>query len=145
MSGHSHQPSFRMIFVKVLISLVSFAVLCEAFPSSNLDVSKIMTLPDKNSGKALTEWMKLKVGNPEEQGNYFEGDIILNLDKRNGITLPTLRWEKGIIPYKIGAGFCEFSVACLSWLKNNLIFIISQQAKKRDKRRNRPAAEKHLP
>jgi hypothetical protein len=96
-----------MIFVKASF-IILFLHTYAAYPSLKFDISKIVTDPDdKASGKALVEWAKSKVGNPEEQGNYFEGDIILNMDKRNGIRLPTKRWPKGIIPFKVRGTFSK--------------------------------------
>lgn len=74
----------------------------------DLGRSNIAVEPIKSAGHTLTEWSKGEnKGNPEEQGPYFEGDIIIS-DARNGVRLPGQRWPKGIIPYEIEGKFCEF-------------------------------------
>ncbi|KAG5672807.1 hypothetical protein PVAND_002899 [Polypedilum vanderplanki] len=92
-----------MFFFKTFLFLI--VVFYHEAETFKLDLSKIISTSDESSGKALNNWNILKSGNAEEQGNYFEGDIILNLDQRNGIRLPTQKWDKGIIPYKIEGGF----------------------------------------
>jgi hypothetical protein len=68
----------------------------------------VSTSPDKRTGKSLKEWtVAKKKGNPEEQGNYFEGDIIINMEGRNGVILATQKWPNGKIPYEIVGSFSE--------------------------------------
>ncbi|CAG9829669.1 unnamed protein product [Diabrotica balteata] len=45
---------------------------------------------------------KVNYKSPEENDDYFEGDIILPLDSlRNGRSGETYRWDQGIIPFKM--------------------------------------------
>lgn len=41
--------------------------------------------------------------NPEETGDYFEGDIVmpLVLTMRNGLNMPNRHWPNGVVPYEI--------------------------------------------
>ena len=59
------------------------------------------------AGRRVAEWLHgKKSGNPEEQGEYFEGDIIL-VDKpvlsRNGIDYTQYRWPGGVVYYEFAA------------------------------------------
>jgi hypothetical protein len=72
----------------------------------------VSTSPDKRTGKSLKEWTAAKKkGNPEEQGNYFEGDIIIDMEGRNGVVLAAQKWPNGKIPYEIVGTFSEL----VSW------------------------------
>lgn len=46
--------------------------------------------------------------NPEEMGEYAEGDILLPNVARNGIKEETSRWPDGIIPYVIDGYYSEY-------------------------------------
>lgn len=49
------------------------------------------------------EWTPASLINPEELGDYFEGDIMLPLPPqgRNGIIDEKYRWPDGRVPYNI--------------------------------------------
>jgi hypothetical protein len=60
------------------------------------------------AGRMLTEWSETEhFGNPEEQGPYFEGDIITS-NGRAAFNRPARKWDNGIIPYEISESFCKF-------------------------------------
>lgn len=68
--------------------------------------------PNQRSGKSLKAWSEAKGnGNPEEQGSYFEGDILLDLRQaglaRNGILDELSKWTNKIVPYEIKGSFSE--------------------------------------
>lgn len=45
---------------------------------------------------------ELEMGmNPEELGEFLEGDIVQSPSTRNGVLNVTLRWEGGIVPFVI--------------------------------------------
>jgi len=54
-----------------------------------------------------------KSHNPEERGNYFEGDIVLpdwnprsnGINMRNGVLDLNRRWPGGVVPYEINGTF----------------------------------------
>ncbi|XP_017047085.1 hatching enzyme 1.2 isoform X2 [Drosophila ficusphila] len=45
------------------------------------------------------------IQNPGEYGNYFEGDIVVHIEPRNGIRNTTSHWTGGNVPYVIEASF----------------------------------------
>lgn len=69
---------------------------------------KIYGKPDPRSGIDVEKWTENNnaTGNPEELGNYFEGDILFPVSSaRNGIVGQSYRWPNGIIPFEIVGGF----------------------------------------
>jgi hypothetical protein len=83
----------------VLCGISVFLLTCAAFPT---DFEK----PNERAGKSLTNWANSNAkGNPEEQGNYFEGDIIAHDFFRSGVRDKALKWPNAKIPYKLGADF----------------------------------------
>lgn len=92
--------------------------LAESLPSDGrmlagtIDLSRygpeIYNEPSKVSGRLLTEWAKAKKkGNPEEQGNYFEGDIMIPGEARNGVILAAQKWKNATVPYVIKGSFSK--------------------------------------
>lgn len=66
------------------------------------------SLPNARAGRQLNEWIGLKKkGNPEEQGGYFEGDIIVNDEARNGIISEEAMWKDATIPYVVEGSFSK--------------------------------------
>ncbi|KAB0791561.1 hypothetical protein PPYR_03361 [Photinus pyralis] len=56
----------------------------------------------EKSGINLNEWREESGVNPEETGEYFEGDILLPADySKNGLLNETYRWTGAVIPYEI--------------------------------------------
>lgn len=65
--------------------------------------------PDNNSGLKVAQWHEDMDVNPEELGNYVEGDILFpSLFGRNGLKLETARWPDGVIPFMISPYFSEY-------------------------------------
>ncbi|KAL7642088.1 UNVERIFIED_CONTAM: hypothetical protein RMT77_007962 [Armadillidium vulgare] len=56
-------------------------------------------------GFKLCKFKKGRIGNPEEWGPDFEGDIKLDASARNGLKNKNTRWKKGIVPYEFDKGF----------------------------------------
>lgn len=99
-----------MDLLKELVILLAFLIYFSYGHPLDLSRSNIAMEPSKTAGQALTDWSKGdRKGNAEEQGPYFEGDIILS-EARNGVPLAGLRWPKGIIPYEIEGKFSKLSV-----------------------------------
>lgn len=68
-----------------------------------------LTIPDNESGINVAQWTKNMNMNPEELGNYLEGDIMVTQGTaRNGAKDPNLRWPNGIIPYVIEGNFSKY-------------------------------------
>lgn len=77
--------------------------------------------PSKFVGRMLTEWSEAEhFGNPEEQGPYFEGDIILPIG-RAFFTRQARKWDDGVIPFEISGSFSKFILNCVVLLTNRII------------------------
>ncbi|XP_053617150.1 hatching enzyme 1.2-like [Plodia interpunctella] len=62
--------------------------------------------PSDKSGDNLSTWNETSLMNPEEMGEYAEGDILIpRTQTRNGIRSESMRWPEGIIPYTIEGYF----------------------------------------
>ncbi|XP_014601798.1 PREDICTED: zinc metalloproteinase nas-4-like [Polistes canadensis] len=65
-------------------------------------------LPSNVTGLKVANWHEGMSVNPEELGNYAEGDILFPLGtSRNGLKANAARWPNGIIPYMISPYFDE--------------------------------------
>ncbi|XP_072377447.1 hatching enzyme 1.2-like [Diabrotica undecimpunctata] len=49
----------------------------------------------------LDSWDESNSQNPEEFGEYYEGDIFMPHGGRNGIVGEALRWNNGVVPFEI--------------------------------------------
>lgn len=66
----------------------------------------IFGAPDAKSGEAVSKWKETSQLNPEEMGEYAEGDILHPVgNSRNGLKAVSSRWPKGVIPYEISPYF----------------------------------------
>lgn len=111
--------SFRnKIALSCLLATLCLAVVTAA-PSKERDAEidlshmgeKIFGEPDEKNGEALRFLTAENItGNPEELGNYAEGDILfVNSDLRNGVRAPSKRWPNGRVPYKLAGHFSKLS------------------------------------
>lgn len=67
----------------------------------------VLNEPSKIGGRILETWLKGgMIGNPEEQGPYFEGDLIMT-EGRNGVTSATQLWTKAKVPFEMSGSFSE--------------------------------------
>lgn len=77
----------------------------------------IFGTPNKKSGEAVSAWKETSPLNPEEMGEYAEGDILHPINgaaSRNGLKATSSRWPKGVIPYEINPYFCEwYNIICV--------------------------------
>lgn len=102
----------KLIAIITLVKFVGGAPLDRSNFVNSLDLTlfgdEIYNTPDRAVGKNLKDWVKSKkLGNPEEQGNYFQGDIMINAEARNGIILESQKWPQGLVPYVIKGSFSE--------------------------------------
>lgn len=89
--------------LKVFI-LVVIVKIITAVPLAS---EEVLYEPSEIGGRSLDVWAQSgMVGNPEEQGPYLEGDIMLP-EARNGVTSPSQLWTKGIVPYELSGSFCK--------------------------------------
>ncbi|KAK4878763.1 hypothetical protein RN001_011269 [Aquatica leii] len=62
--------------------------------------------PNRESGLALEQWTEESGMNPEEVGDYLEGDILFPKKvSKNGLIRETARWVNGVVPYEITGKF----------------------------------------
>lgn len=102
--------------------VVAIAVLCnyclasEEVDSESIDLTlfgpMIYGRPSEDAGHQVERWLKSNgPGNAEEQGNYFEGDILFpNSMLRNGLKSESHRWPDGVVPVEIENSFCKFMI-----------------------------------
>ncbi|XP_015513398.1 zinc metalloproteinase nas-13 [Neodiprion pinetum] len=63
-------------------------------------------LPNNDTGRKVAEWHEQMEINPEELGEYAEGDILFPEGMgRNGLKSETMRWPGGVVPYMISPYF----------------------------------------
>lgn len=73
------------------------------------DIKWALKVPDVKSGLKVARWTKNTNVNPEELGNYLQGDIMVAASTaRNGAKDPNLRWPNRIIPYVIKGNFSKY-------------------------------------
>lgn len=66
-------------------------------------------LPDNDTGFKVAQWHEGMDVNPEELGNYVEGDILFpSIFGRNGLKSDAARWPNGVIPFMISPYFSEY-------------------------------------
>lgn len=104
--------NLKLIVIFSLSNLIASVPLEKRKYVASLDLSlfgqEIYNTPDQLAGRNLKEWVESKkMGNPEEQGTYFEGDIMIDVEARNGVVLSTQKWPNGLIPYVIKGNFSE--------------------------------------
>ncbi|GAB0090998.1 Metalloendopeptidase [Sergentomyia squamirostris] len=73
----------------------------------------IFGVPNENIGKVLENFKNIN-GNPEEQGSYLEGDLLIPITRaRNGLIAQSTRWPNGIVPYVIKGSFSSNDLAMI--------------------------------
>lgn len=104
-----------MIFL-VVVGCVAGAMLVNCYPQSLSDMSylgqKIYVQPNLWSGEQVAEYdPKKDLENPEELGNYAEGDMVMpKVHGRSVIAWQSSRWPESIIPYEISGNFGKVTV-----------------------------------
>lgn len=64
--------------------------------------------PSNETGSRVAQWHKDMDVNPEELGEYAEGDILFPpITGRSGLAAVSARWPNGIIPFVISPYFSE--------------------------------------
>lgn len=117
------QPHLRLIIVLLVGSISICRKVC-GFPAAEdsdeaIDLSGYnlrFGLPDMASGQMVNDWKPTDPWNPEELGNYFEGDILMpkqTSSARNGINGESYRWPNGIIPFEIKGNFDSQSLSMI--------------------------------
>lgn len=79
------------------------------------------------AGDAVAKWSPEMDTNPEELGEYAQGDILFPANTaRNGLKAASTHWEKGIVPFEIGPYFSEF---LFTWTKSILHHVLINHAR----------------
>ncbi|XP_046663671.1 zinc metalloproteinase nas-13-like [Homalodisca vitripennis] len=66
--------------------------------------------PKAESGDAVSKWSPEMDQNPEELGEYAQGDLLIpasDSEARNGLRAASTHWPKGVIPYEISPYFSQ--------------------------------------
>ena len=64
--------------------------------------------PSNKTGLKVSQWHEGMGVNPEELGEYVEGDILFpSAMARNGLKASSARWPDGVIPYMISPFFSK--------------------------------------
>ncbi|CAG9772163.1 unnamed protein product [Ceutorhynchus assimilis] len=66
---------------------------------------RIFRKPSLETGRLLENWDHTSEMNPEEMGEYAEGDIVFPKTARNGLVTESARWPNGEVPYQIDGFF----------------------------------------
>lgn len=76
-----------------------------------IDISRydeaIYDKPSLETGKLVSEWNEDMEVNPEELGEYLEGDILFQKRTKNGLVALSTRWRNGVVPYVIKGPYSE--------------------------------------
>ncbi|XP_067014870.2 zinc metalloproteinase nas-7 [Anabrus simplex] len=65
--------------------------------------------PNEETGDKVAQWNASSVVNPEELGEYAEGDILFPM-ARNGLAAESTRWPDGKVYYQISPSFSQKDV-----------------------------------
>lgn len=95
----------------ILLQIAAIITLTEATPISNdpetPDLSylgsRVFGSPTTNTN--IQNWNEEYSQNPEELGEYAEGDILFPGTSRNGLVAQSTRWPNGEVPYEIKGGY----------------------------------------
>ncbi|XP_018333708.1 zinc metalloproteinase nas-7-like [Agrilus planipennis] len=70
--------------------------------------SSVFGKPSEKTGEKVENWDAKTGINPEELGEYAEGDILFPDTKtKNGLMAATYRWPDGVIPFEIRGSFTK--------------------------------------
>lgn len=117
------QPHLRIVFLflfgLIYRNICGFPAAADDDSDDVIDLSGYALkygLPDMESGQMVNNWQPSDPWNPEELGNYFEGDILMpktSSSARNGLKGESYRWPNGIIPFEIKGNFDSQSLSLI--------------------------------
>lgn len=83
--------------------------------------SELYGEPDSQTGEIVAAYNPQESNsNPEELGNYLEGDMLMPKGfARNGLTATSAKWPGGVVPYEIRGNFGKLFVLILTFDKRN--------------------------
>lgn len=71
--------------------------------------SSIYRIPSNETGYRVANYNPDDGMNPEELGDYLEGDMVMPHDfGRNGLIAASSHWPNGIVPFEINGDYCEY-------------------------------------
>lgn len=115
----------RTILISVLVVITVNFCLCksieenlvspEEFETDEIDLSylgeTIYGVPDERTGEMIKGLNPENLTNPEELGNYAEGDILFPKPAtRNGLRDPSKHWPNGVVPFVIEGSFSKITL-----------------------------------
>lgn len=85
-----------------------------AFPVNDADLIDLsryeaadLFKPSLETGRLVSEWNADWNVNPEELGEYLEGDILFSGRTKNGLVALSARWKDAVVPYVIKGPYSE--------------------------------------
>ncbi|XP_067015626.2 hatching enzyme 1.2-like [Anabrus simplex] len=75
--------------------------------------SSLYGTPNAETGEKVKSWKNNSAINPEELGEYAEGDILFP-PTRNGIRQLSARWPDGVVYYQLAPGFSQRDLVMIS-------------------------------
>ncbi|XP_071055448.1 zinc metalloproteinase nas-4-like [Onthophagus taurus] len=80
------------------------------------------TQPNYKAGDLLDNWDSTLPSNPDEVGNYYQGDILINVDGlRSMVSDPIFLWPGGVVPYQIVGPYNEEGTEMIKWAINEFV------------------------
>lgn len=98
------------------VTLLYCCVLLLTCNALSLENPQLRGRPSETVGQRVAKWLPESGVNPEELGEYFEGDI-MSSPTRNGMLDETYRWKNGVVPYEIGGSFGK-DLEIIEWAMN---------------------------
>ncbi|XP_060533365.1 hatching enzyme 1.2-like [Cylas formicarius] len=108
----------------LVLSLAVNCVCVRALPLEDNDVvpdvdlsylgDRLFKTPSEETGKIVENWNATSEYNPEELGEYAEGDIVFPKKGRNGLIAEASRWKDGVIPYEIKGPYYQDDIDTLN-------------------------------
>lgn len=113
-----------------IISSLLLITACNAVPIPSIDDNRIDTdtdvidlsqygsaifgVPSNNTGNRVAHYDPTRDQlNPEEMGEYLEGDILMPPDfARNGLIASSSHWPGAVVPFEITGYFSKYSAEC---------------------------------
>lgn len=95
-----------MFFAYLILSIF----VCAFGKDVKIDITSLgksaVGVPSEETGKRVEKWKPTDEVNPEELGEYSQGDILFVAGKtRNGLAPESTRWPNAIIPFEIDGDF----------------------------------------
>lgn len=98
-------------FAWILIAITSKGAVSHGENCSEEGNRGLDMIPNNETGLRTAQWSENMNVNPDELGNYFEGDIMAaNNIKRNVLTNESTdwRWSNGVIPIVVDGDFGKY-------------------------------------